>query len=153
VRVSEVDTDHEEPADERSAPPLLLAVAMGIVAAAYLAVGAFALVVAVGELLGWGWDNAFMRPGMTPSNAREQLQSDLLTLTVLGAAVAAVGMLLALWGRRPVALALFGAGVVVALAVGLSARALVSPDEPDRPDWEDRPRGCVELSGEPSDCP
>jgi hypothetical protein len=47
----------------------------------------------------------------------------------------------------------FGGGAVVALIVGLCALALAAPDEPQRPAQDDRPRGCVEFSGEPSDCP
>ena len=151
--MGEAETDEVEPTDERSPAPIWLAAAMGLVAVAYLAIGAHGLFVVVGDLFDWAGDNAFNWPGMTPSTARQDLQSDILELTVQASAVAAVGVVLALWRRRPLALAVSGGGVVVALVVGLSAWTLVSPDEPDRPDWEDRPRGCVELSGEPSDCP
>jgi hypothetical protein len=128
--VSEIDTDDLIP------QLLWQAAGMGIVAMAYLATGAYGLLVVIGDLLGWAWDNVLRWPGMTPSSGRERLQSDVLALTVQATAVAAVGVVLASWWRRRLALAVFGGGVGVALVVGLSAWALVSPDEPERPAWE-----------------
>jgi hypothetical protein len=58
-----------------------------------------------------------------------------------------------LWWRRRQALAASCAAVVVALAVGVTTYALAAEDQPDRAEWEDRPRVCQEHSGGDTRCP
>jgi hypothetical protein len=153
VRVSEVDTDELDGTEERSAAPFWVRAGLAVAAAAYLATAVYGVFVVLGDLATWAGENSFTFPGSTPSNGREELRSDVLTLTVRATAIAAAGMVLALWSRRRLAVAVCGGGAAVALVVGLTVHGLAARDEPDRPDWEDRPRGCVEWSGEPSACP
>lgn len=149
VWLDEVDTD-----EERTGPPSWQSGVLGIVAVTYLAVAVHGVFVVTGDLLGWAGDNAFAFPGSAPSSGRQDLRGDLLALTVRGVAVAAVGGVLGFWWRRRLAATVSGGAAVVALVVGLTTYAMAAEDRPARPAWEDDgPRGCVELSGEPSDCP
>ena len=107
----------------------------------------------VGDLLGWAAGSAWNWPGTAPSDGRAELRSHVRALAVRGACIAAAGVVLGLWWGRRLVLAVSGAGVAVALVVVLTVYGLAAPDEPERPSWDDQPRGCVELSGEPSDCP
>ena len=149
----EVDTD-DDPAVERTGPPSWRSGVLGLVAVVWLAVAVDGVLVVTGDLLGWAGGNAFAFPGSTPSSGRQELRGDLLALTARGVAVAAIGGVLALWWRRRLAATVSGGAAVVALVVGLTTYAMAAEDGPSRPAWEDDgPRGCVELSGEPSDCP
>ena len=147
--LDEVDT-----VEERTGPPSWRSVVLGLVAVAFLAIAVDGVFTVVGDLLGWAGENAFAFPGSTPSSGREELRNDLLVLTLRGVAVAAIGGVLAFWWRRRLAATVSGGAAVIALVVGLTTYAMAAEDGPSRPAWEDGgPRGCVELSGEPSDCP
>ena len=111
-------------------------------------------VTVIGDLLGWASDSVWPWWGTSTSSGRDEVRSDVLALTVRATCLAAIGVVLGLWRRRTLVLAVSAAGVAVALVVGLGSSWLAAEDGPDRPPWEDDgPRGCVELSGEPSDCP
>jgi hypothetical protein len=147
------EVDEVDGTEEEAAPPFWVRAGLAVAAVAYLATALYGVFVVLGDLATWAGENSFNFPGSTPSNGREDLRRDVLTLTVRSTAIAAAGLVLALWSRRRLAVAVCGGGAAVALVVGLTVYGLAAPDEPDGPDWEDHPRGCVEFSGEPSDCP
>ena len=128
---------------------------MAVVAVAYLVTAAQGVVTVVGDLLGWASDGFWNWWGTSTSDGRRQeVRADVLALTLRATCLAAIGVVLGLWWRRRLAVGVFGGAVAVSLVVGLTAYALAAEDRPSRPSWEDdSPRGCVELSGEPSDCP
>ncbi|TFV87145.1 hypothetical protein [Blastococcus sp. CT_GayMR16] len=137
----------------RDRPQVWLSAALTVVAVAFLAVAVHGVFTVVGDLLGWAGDNALHIAGESPPSGREVLREDVLALTLRASCVAGIGVVLGLWRGRGLAVAVFGGAVVVSLVVGLTTYAIAAKNRPDRPSWEDDPRGCVELSGEPSDCP
>jgi hypothetical protein len=106
----------------------------------------------MGELVDWLADQfalAFTTPSFDPPEARRLG----VVSAVVGTGIALVGFGLALLWRRTSAVVIFACGAVTSLVVGLSLHALGTPDEPERPAWEDRPRVCQEHSGGDNRCP
>jgi hypothetical protein len=141
----------DEPESTPDRSPFWMRAAMAVVAVAYLAVAVHGVWTVVGDLLDWASENALSWPGATPVSGREPLREDVRASTVQGVSVAAVGVVLGLWWRRRLAVAVFGGALVIALVAGLTTYALAAEDQPQRPDV--RPRVCQEHSGGGNECP
>ena len=151
VWLDEDDAGEERPAGSRTCA--WQNAAFAVVVVLYLVTAAHGVVVVVGDLFGWATED-FLTFGVSDlSTGRQELRDDVLALTVRGACVAAVGVVLGLWWRRRSVLAVSATAVAVSLVVGLLSYAIAAEDQPDRPEWEDRPRVCQEHSGGDTRCP
>jgi hypothetical protein len=153
--VSPDDPDLFREADAEGPPrsPVWQRVVIGVVAVVYLVTAAQGAVVVIGDLFGWATEDFITFGVSDPSTGRQELRDDVLGPTVRAVCIAAVGVVLGLWWRRRPVLAVSGAAVVVALVVGLTTYALAAEDQPERSEWEDRPRACQEHSGGDTRCP
>ncbi|SHF84029.1 hypothetical protein [Geodermatophilus nigrescens] len=80
---------------------------------------------------------------------RSEAQRHARLATVWGTVLPWIGLAVALVRRRGLSATVFGGGVLLCLVLGLGMHDAVTPDPPE----PEPPRGCVEWSGYPSDCP
>ncbi|SEL82680.1 hypothetical protein SAMN04515665_12072 [Blastococcus sp. DSM 46786] len=138
--------------DVAERPAIWQRAALAVVAFAYLWTAVQGAWTLAGDLWGWAADSIFAWTDTTPSSGREALREHVLALAMRAACLAGVGVVLGLWWRRRLVLAVSGAGVAAALVVGVGVHWLAAPAVPDQPE-EGRPRVCQEHSGGDNRCP
>ena len=135
----------------RPATPAWVVVVLVVLAGAWLVVGTWLGLRVLGDLYDRAADLAFYI-GEAPAWHRDDGAAGHAVQATLAATVLpGLGLLVALAWRRPVAAAVFGAGAVLGLVLGLWAHAVLTPDAPDVPAPE--PRHCQEHSGGDATCP
>ena len=145
--------EDEAAPDERTTAPRRKGAVIALVALAYLVTAAQGAVTVVGDLLGWASDSFWNWSGRSTSDGRQDLRSGVLATTLRACCLAGIGVVLGLWWRRRLVLAVSAVGVAAALVVGLGSYWLAAEDRPDRPEGDDGPRVCQEHSGGDTRCP